>query len=227
MSGIFLGFFMKEKMDPSHNLSIRGNNDLKYEGLNQLLEESVLVRDDLERLLAEATRLSKQIVDELSTKADLFQQSPKTESYSTGVAAAFENASDETSNFEGSNQEPVVIASVQWPVLEELVYPHQPEDWTKKDFGWVVPSEDPHRLQVVRAEGVKHYKEQAGFPSKMAATRNMEVSKQSDRIDVYDQICIMADAGFSVAAIAQKMELGLGEVQLVLQIYRKSRYKAG
>ena len=195
LTGVLWGLLGKEKIKTS---KYRVTHH-EITGLEQLLQESVLVREDLEKLLTEVTCVSQGIVDKLMEAQSLVKP-------------------NDEQNIEVVDN-PVFISPVQWMPLEEV----------SKNDPSVEKYEKPQTVELVPPFLIDKDKPVQPSESDRSNTVVLlypEVVNQGGRSALYDQVCTLADQGCSVLKIAEKLGIGQGEVRLVLNIYRKMWYKA-
>jgi hypothetical protein len=248
LGGVLLAMMYKNKSAAPESLSPELKSR-KLKDLDQLLEESVLVKEDLERLLVEATRVSSKIQNELSRQIEFLRQLAIDEtrplswsesldqenSAHKNVARAKRNRTSQSHMEPGqnclkpmeANRGRVVVKSVQWAPFEN------PEtDYAQMDENKTIAGSqriDPDLIRPGTLEGMrqKRTEEREKNPANSVIHLYPAAKTQTSRSSSYDQICRMANEGYSALRIAETTGIGLGEVQLVLDIYRKNRVPAG
>lgn len=249
LGGVLLAMMYKNKLAAPESLPLElKSRELK--DLDQLLEESVLVKEDLERLLVEATRVSSKIQNELSRQIEFLRQLAndgkiRPLSWSESVDqenSAYKNvARQERDRTSRSHMEPgqnclkpsevnrgrVVVTPVQWEPLENSETDNTQMDENRAIAG--SPRMDSDLFRPGTLDGVRQKKteEREKAPANAVTPLYPAAKTQNSRSSSYDEICRMADEGYSALRIAETTGIGLGEVQLVLNIYRKNRLPAG
>ncbi|NLC06603.1 MAG: DUF2802 domain-containing protein [Syntrophomonadaceae bacterium] len=246
LGGVLLAIMYKNKLAAPETLPPElKSRELK--DLDQLLEESVLVKEDLERLLVEATRVSSKIQNELSGQIEFLLQLANDEkirplSWSESPDqdnSAYKNVArqerDRTSRRHMGpsqnclkpsevNRGRVVVTPVQWVPLENPETDYPQIDENRAIAGSPRMDSDLFRPGTLEGMRQKRSEEREKNPANSVTPLYPAARTQTSQSSSYDQICRMADEGYSALRIAETTGIGLGEVQLVLDIYRKNRF---